>query len=86
MEQHKIIWRGVQIEVTFTPDTFGIVDHIELRTENKAPLPVTETGYRSLFMQAGTVAQHGGAVAFVTSWLDHEAERIAWGGAQLALF
>jgi hypothetical protein len=77
MEQHKIIWRGIQIEITFTPDSFGMVDHIELRSEGRAPLPVTETGYRSHFMSKGTVAEHGGAVAFVTAWLDHEAARTA---------
>lgn len=86
MEQHKILWGGVQIEITFTPDSFGMVDHIELRSEGRAPLPVTETGYRSHFMSKGTVAEHGGAVAFVTAWLDHEAARTAWGGAQLSLF
>lgn len=86
MEQHTIVWRGVQIEITFTPEAFGMVDHIELRTEGKAPLPVTETGYRSHFTHKGTVAEYGGAVAFVTAWLDHEAERTSWRGAQLSLF
>ena len=86
MEQHTIVWRGVQIDITFTPEAFGMVDHIELRTEGKTPLPVTETGYRSHFTHKGTVAEHGGAVAFVTAWLDHEAERTGWRGAQLSLF
>lgn len=86
MEQHTIIWRGVQIDIAFTPEAFGMVDHIELRTEGKAPLPVTETGYRSHFTHKGTVAEYGGAVAFVTAWLDHEAERTGWRGAQLSLF
>ena len=86
MEKHQITWRGVTIEITFTPNEFGMVDHIELRTENKAPLPVTGTGYRSHFINAGTVKEHGGAVAFVTAWLDHEAERMGWSGAQLSLF
>ena len=86
MEQHTIVWRGVQIEITFTPDAFGMVDHIELRTEGNAPLPVTETGYRSHFTHKGTVAEYGGAVAFVSAWLDHEAERTGWRGAQLSLF
>ena len=44
MEEHTITWRGVEIEITFTPEQFGMVDHIELRTENKMPLPVTGTG------------------------------------------
>jgi len=86
MEQHKIIWSGIEIEITFTPEKFGIIDHIELRTQDKTPLPVTETGYRSHFIQAGTVLHFGGAIAFVTAWLDHEAGCAAWGGAQLSLF
>lgn len=86
MEQHSITWRGVRVEITFTPEAFGMVDHIELRSEGKAPLPVTETGYRSHFMSKGTVAEHGGAVAFATMWLNHEAARTGWGGAQLSLF
>ena len=86
MEKHIIIWRKIPIEITYTPDQFGMVDHIELHTENKTPLPVTETGYRSNFMNKGTVAHHGGAVAFVTAWLDHEAERMNWSNAQLSLF
>jgi len=86
MEKHTIIWRGVRIEITFTPDAFGMADHIELRAEDRAPLPVTETGYRSHFMNKGTVAEHGGAVGFVVAWLDHEADRQSWRGAQLSLF
>lgn len=85
-ETHDITWRGIRIEITFTPKKFGLVDHIEIRAEERAPLPVTETGYRSHFIQAGTVAHHGGAAAYVTAWLDHEAERTHWDGAQLSLF
>ena len=86
MEKHNITWRNVQIEITFTPDAFCMVDHIELRIGNKALLPVTETGYRSHFMNKGTVAAHGGACAFVTAWLDHEAKRTSWNNDQLSLF
>lgn len=86
MQQHTIVWRGVKIEITFTPKAFGMVDHIELRTEGKAPFPVAETGYRSHFTHKGAVAEYGGEVAFVTAWLDHEAERTGWRGAQRSLF
>jgi hypothetical protein len=86
MEKHTIVWRGVAVEITFTPARFSTVDHIELRTDDKTPLPVTETGYRSNFLQIGHVAAHGGAVEFVTAWLDFEAARIDWKGAQLSLF
>lgn len=86
MEQHPITWRGVELEITFTPEKFGLVDHIEIMAAGRAPLPVTEIGYRSHFIAVGTVAHHGGAVAFVTAWLDHEAARTGWSGAQLSLF
>jgi len=86
MEKHNITWRGVQVEITFKPEEFGMVEHIELRTEGKTPLPVTETGYRSHYIGEGTVAHHGGPVAFVTAWLDHEATQKGWSGAQLDLF
>lgn len=86
MEKHTIAWRGVTVEVTFTPAKFGMTDHIELRTADKTPLPVTETGYRSHFLPLGNVAAAGGAVALVTAWLDHEAKQTGWTGAQLSLF
>ena len=86
MEKHNIKWRGIGIEITFTPEKFGMTDHIELLAADKSPLPVTETGYRSHFLQIGHVAAHGGAAAFVTAWLDHEAARAGWTGAQLSLF
>jgi len=85
MEKHTIMWRRVQIEITYTPKKFGMVDHIELRSKNKAKLPMTETGYRSHFMDKGAVDAHGGAVTFVTAWLDHEAERTGWSNDQLEL-
>ena len=86
MEKHTIIWRGITVEITYTPKEFGMTDHIELRGVDKTPLPVTETGYRSNFLPLDHVVAHGGAVAFVTAWLDFEAARIDWKGAQLSLF
>lgn len=86
METYNITWRGIAVEITFTPEKFGLVDHIELRTEGGAELPVTETGYRSHFLACGIVSHYGGAVAFVTVWLDDQAKRTGWSGAQLSLF
>lgn len=86
MEKHSITWRGIGIEITFTPEKFGMIEHIELHCENRIALPVTETGYRSHFIPIGTAALEGGPVAYVTAWLDYEAERTVWRGTQLSLF
>lgn len=85
-ETHSITWRGIRIEITYTPEKFGVVDHIELDSGDKAPLPVTKTGYRSDHLPIGNVEAGGGAVAYVLAWLDHEAQRTGWDGVQLSLF
>lgn len=85
VEVHNITWRGIDIEIVHVPAKFGLVDHIQLFTHPRTPLPVTETGYISQHLPIGTVEERGGALAFVTAWLDHEAERIGWSGAQLTL-
>lgn len=62
------------------------MEHIELHSENRLALLVTETGYRSHFIPIGSVEQEGRAVAYVIAWLDFEAERTRWSGAHLSLF
>lgn len=86
MEHHQITWRGIALNITFTPNWLKLADHIEVKSEGGIPLPVTETGYRSHFAPVGTVEACGGAVAFVTAWLDAGATQTKWGGAQLSLF
>ncbi len=86
MEKHNIIWRHVEIEISFEAEKYGVIDHIELRTKNKEAIPVTDTGYRSHYVSVGTVEHYGGAVAFVTAWLDHEAESTGWSNDQLSFF
>lgn len=85
-EQHKITWRGIALTISFTPDWLSVADHLEIETEERIPLPVTETGYRSHFMTRGSIKSYGGPVAFVTDWLDDEAKRLGWSGAQLSFF
>ena len=45
-ETYSTTWRGIAVTVTFTPKRFGLTDHIEIKTQNRRKLPVTETGYR----------------------------------------
>lgn len=84
----RIVWRGVAIEVRCCADwspsfrqTYGHpLAHLEIEAVDpaRAPLPVTETGYRSLFTAPAVIEAEGGADAFVLAWLDHEAEQPQW--------
>jgi len=63
-------WRGILISVTLEKQRF--VDHIQIETLEpvRAPLPITETGYRSHFIAKDIVDQAGGPESYVSDWLD----------------
>lgn len=74
-------WRGIVIEVVYDPEYFsGLTAHLSITSlaPERAPLPFTETGYRSHFLEQGIVEEAGGARAFVTAWLEAEAKTEAW--------
>lgn len=79
---YRFIWQGIEIEATYTPRCYGgAVAHLAVRsiTPEGAPLPITETGYRSHFHQPGTIEAHGGnVIGQVMAWLDEEAAKPAW--------
>ena len=77
-------WRGIALSVTHTPEKFAGLDHIEIESDGRAPLPVTETGYRSLFLCPEDLAEYASPVAFVLAFLDFAAEDQGWTG-QLSL-
>jgi hypothetical protein len=83
----EIDWRdpvaraSVRIRITHSRDYLGQgQDHIEVESlaPKKAPLPITETGYRSHFIAPLDLVNDGGPVTFVTAWLDREAKGKDW--------
>lgn len=87
----RISWRGIGIRVDFHPCRWsGACDHVELHSDGRVPLPVTETGYRSHFLPTGIVTADT-LEAQVIAWLDEEAAKPEWRGyedasKQLSLF
>lgn len=78
---YRLTWQGIEIEAIYTPRKWGITAHLEIHSiqPERAPLPITETGYRSHFHPCGTVEAAGGDVAAqVTAWLDEEAKKPEW--------
>ncbi len=88
-------WRGTLIQIGYNEDYSGLADiaHLEVETQEpvRAPLPITETGYRSHFLDRGIVEEAGGPSAFVLAWLEEAARSRGWASIeaesrQLALF
>ncbi len=85
--RYDIDWRdpattkSVRIRITHSRDYLGQgQDHIEVQSmaPAKAPLPITETGYRSHFLSPLELINAGGPVTFVTAWLDRESRSKDW--------
>ncbi len=83
-----LVWNGRTVEVRYDPDWCSMSElgpgrqlaHLELQTTTPlmAPLPVTDTGYRSHFIPVGIVEDAGGPAAFVHAWLNEEAHKPVW--------
>jgi len=98
-ETHTLDWRGIAVTVRYRPYVFASVHeiygsalaHLEIESDSRAPLPITETGYKSAFLPADAVAARGGPASYVRAWLEHGARSEAWREAeaernQLSLF
>lgn len=84
----EIEWQGIKIEVHCVPsyspsfeNSYGYpLVHIELYSiePHRAPLPITETGYRSHFTPAPNLDEWGNEVVFIRAWLDDAAQSPEW--------
>ena len=74
-------WRGTLIAIRHTRDYLVRgTDHIEVMVKKplKAILPITDTGYRSHFLDPEELATEGGPALFVQTWLEREAATKQW--------
>ena len=86
IEIHHATWRGIGIEIRFERNWLGSPpseyhpSHLEVCAvmPERAPLPITETGYRSHFLHPDPLDEAGGPVAFVLAWLDAAAGDKSW--------
>jgi len=85
-QTYSVNWQGIDLEIRHCPCWFSMLEdgpvtqHIEICTEGKRILPITETGYRSHFMNGAdalAVFNHD-PVKFVLHWLDEAAKNSAW--------
>lgn len=89
-----IEWQGVTIEIRYEPDWSGVAhDHLELEAISpaKARFPITETGYRSHFLDRREIVSAGGVKAFALAMIEGDAASKEWreedeASRQLALF
>ncbi len=91
-------WHGIEIEIRWNPeyviyDDATRVAHLEVESisPKRAPLPITETGYRSHFTSVEAVQLYVMPEDYVEAWLDDASRSREWqaleqSSRQLALF
>jgi hypothetical protein len=91
-------WQGIPLEIHHCPNWLNshgemTIQHIEIRSEGKVALPVTETGYLSHFMNGADALGefNDDPVEFVFWWLEQAAKSKEWlakveAGRQYSLF
>lgn len=81
VDQHDITleWEGRILRLSYKPRYLGMIDHVEVRSDDGAPLPITETGYRSHFFgPVEPVMTIEEVRQMVIDWLNSEAAKPEW--------
>lgn len=75
----KITWRNRRVIIRYDPNHFDHTAHIEIQAEDKRPLPITETGYKShFFIHDGTYPAFGEIQQEALNLLEKDASSDAW--------
>ena len=83
-----MVWNGITILVSFEPDWLGLASagldmpyaHLELQVLEPAgaPIPLSDTGYWSEFLQPGEAEEAGGPLSLTSDLLDEMSANQAW--------
>ena len=87
MDVQILSWCGIEIEVKTRIPFKGYRDiyghdlyHVDVRTikPEEAELPITHTGYRSIWLQEPELKEYGDGIGYVRAFLEHEAKPKQW--------
>ncbi|WP_074787927.1 hypothetical protein [Roseovarius tolerans] len=72
-----LVWEGVTVNIVYSKEKWhSPFHHLEIKAA--APLPITETGYRSHFVAPEEIEVFGSPKAFVEEWIAHAAKDPKW--------
>ena len=77
--KHQVInWQGRPIRLSYDPNYFDGVAHVEIYAGDEVPLPIAETGYKSHFFMTNEPPLMKDIICFVVDWLDKESKTKDW--------
>ena len=83
-QEYQYSWNGIEVSISFQPNHSEVymavmgeaLAHIEVKAAER--LPITKTGYQSVFLPLREVQERGGVMAFVLGWLAETAGAREW--------
>ena len=77
-------WNGIKMIISFQPnysESYKVfmgeaLGCLEVKAQE--PLPITQTGYRRIFLSPSEVDENGGPVALIKRWLDEAGQAKEW--------
>jgi len=87
-QRFEFEWCGISIEIYYVQsfskayyDALGYpLSHLSIESVSpkRVPLPITETGYLSDFIQGSELRDYDNPCDYVKAWLDHAVESPEW--------
>jgi len=81
-------WQNIKIAVRFHPNRFPVSNqenadamaHLEIKSMEplNAPIPISETGYKSHFVPKDAILAYGTPLEFVKEWLNVQSQTKLW--------
>ena len=73
------VWNGINIEIIYQKNYVQYDDgqkmaYLEVRSQNKMPLPIAPNGFKSRFLEAKEVDQYNSIWDYVFNWFNKEAQ------------
>ena len=80
LKTYAFKWCGICISLKHVHKYCGVIEHVEIRAVDpeNAPLPITETGYKSHFVDEASISDYGNPQAYVLAWLDEASSKPEW--------
>lgn len=71
---YSFLWRNIHITIRYTASYVTMTDlaHLEILVQNRQPIPITNTGYRSHFCNPVEIDDYGGPIPYVQARLEAE--------------
>ena len=73
---YSLEWDGISIEITYKKNYISGYDHIDVYASEI--LPITSTGYRSIFLNEDDIIEANGVVNYIERLLNQAAESKDW--------